>query len=144
MKKAAVAGLIIGAVYLLWKKYTPAAPLGIKVLFNGVRLSSGNVMTDFRVSNPTTSASVIQSIQGNLLVNGNTLGPLTGFSPVVVPSGSMNTAFSCLVPVSLLNGIIDIADLIAGNSGSPAVFQVAGVAAVDQRVVPLDLTYQIV
>jgi LEA14-like dessication related protein len=144
MKRIAVVAAAVGVGYLIWRKITPSAPLGIKLLFNGVRLSSGKIMADFKASNPTPVSSTIQAMQGTLLVNGNSLGPLTGFSPVTVPPSSVNTTFSCTVPVSLTNAITDIADLIAGNTGTPAVFQVDGLAAVDQRVLPLDLTYQIV
>ena len=143
-RRTAIIAGIIGLGYLLFRKYSKAAPLGLKLLFDGVRLSSGKVIADFTAQNLSDVSSTIYAMDGWLSVNGNALGQLTTITPISIPPGSTNSVFSVPVPVSILNAIIDIADLIAGNTGSPAVFRVAGYAAIDQRAVPLDLTYQVV
>ncbi len=144
MKKVLfLAALVILGLDLV-RKTSAAVPLGTRILFEGVRLSAGKVIADFTAQNLSEVSSTIQSMTGRLLVNGNDLGPLTDFATVSVPPGSLNSTFTCTVPVSILNGIVDIADMIAGNSGSPVVFRVTGFAAIDQRAVPLDLVYQVV
>jgi hypothetical protein len=131
-----------GLFYLLINRKSSPAPLGLTVLLTGITFPNGTITATFSVQNTGSTTAVVSAATGRLFMNGNELGPLTGFTPFTY-AGPNTGLFTMAVSVSALNAVIEVSDLVLGQTGTPVVFHAVGELTVNDKQVPLDCIHQI-
>jgi hypothetical protein len=130
-KKWLIGAGVALAAYLLWKKYSLAKNLSFA--FQGIAFPKGisnNIEMDFIANNPTTGTATINSVTGNVLVNGSNVASFTSFdqqkiaplsaSPIHVVAklglGIINVIFSRNLFTSGANYTINAVINVDGNA----------------------------
>ena len=130
--------LILG--YIGYRKYLLSQSISVffKGLdFGGMSFLSPTVNLQVQVNNPTTTTSEIQSITGDLVIDGANVGTVYGITPVVINKGA-NTVN---IPVTI--SYIGIGDLIQKFNTKGFKLNFTGKMVVDYIPFPLNFDYVI-
>jgi LEA14-like dessication related protein len=124
--------------YVLYEKYVLSKTFSVffkDLDFSNMSLSNPAVNLVVQVNNPTPVTAEIQSIRGDLIVDGVTVGTVLGITPTV-----LNTGSSLLkIPVTL--SYSGVADLIQKYKSINFDYKFTGTILVDYISLPLNFGY---
>lgn len=108
-------------------------------LAKGVTMQNGFLQLTLGIQNPTSNALTIQSLAGNILVNGSAFGNISNFVPTVIAANSetdmvLNIAAS---PLGIAAGLVNELE----SSGTNLSVAAQGVANVNGQPIPVSLTF---
>lgn len=133
--------LIAGGLYgLYWITEIGALANTVNILFQGVQFNGlTNLSVVLTVQNITNASVTVNSMTGNLLVNGNQLANLSFFNnPVTVPAnGSVNIPIQVSLSLLSLPGTVQ---QLLSMSGTTLTFNAVGNANVSNLILPFNLS----
>jgi hypothetical protein len=146
MKLLPTLALIAGGAFVLSKMATANVASRLNFVLGGISTSFSGinpiVTVNLIVQNPTSGSFTVNSIVGNVLVNGALIGNISMFTPVQIPAnGQVPLPLNILLnPVQVLT---DVLNLLAGTAGSQVVVIVQGTANVDNLTIPIAIQYNL-
>jgi len=142
MKNSTALLLAAGGLALIYGSRVATGVNTVNFVLNGVDLSDiTNIKLQFLVQNVSNATGVLNSLSGNITVNGNDLGNISDFNPVTIPPNSQQP-----INISLRPDLISLPQTIAaliqqnGSGNNDLNFEVTGNANVNGIVLPFDLT----
>lgn len=139
--------LLIGAAAIAYYLFTFQKAIGqliyninnTSIKFNG--LSPVLVLT-VQVSNPSNTTFSITNIVGNVTMNGNNLGSVLDFTPVII-APSAQTSMTIDVNMSLTGDAADLISLITNETGNAITIVFTGFVTANNVQAPITLTNKI-
>ena len=142
MKNSTALLLAAGGLALIYGSRVATGVNTVNFVLNGVDLSDiTNIKLQFLIQNVSNATGVLNSLSGNITVNGYDLGNISDFNAVTIPPNSQQPVNISLRP-DLISLPQTIAALIQDNgSGNNALnFEIIGNANVNGIVLPFNLT----
>jgi Late embryogenesis abundant protein len=143
MKPVTIAVLAVGA-YLLYQGYEMAAGTGtMQIIFSGLNINGPlNYTATLTIQNISNVPITVNSMTGNILINGNQLASISAFGtagqPAVTVPPNGQTQVNVNVLPSLLSLPGDVAQLLSGG-GQSVDFTAAGNANVSGLIIPFSV-----
>lgn len=112
---------------------------GIQLGFVG---TTPTVTLSIAIQNPTGSSFTINSIVGNVFLNGSFIGNVSSFvTTAIPPNGQVTLPVTVLLNISQV--ISDIIHVIDGSAGIQALIELQATANIDNLAFPLDVSYKL-
>lgn len=146
MKLLPAIGLTIGGLYILSKITAVGAASRLNFVITNVNVTTSGIsvilQVTVQVQNPTNSGFTINSLVGNVLLNGTLIGNASSFNQVSI-APNQQTPLMLTVVLSAIATVNDIVNILSGSSGVHAVVAINGTANVDNLPIPVNLQYQV-
>ena len=124
--------------YVLYEKYVLSQTFSVffkDLDFSNMSLTNPSVNLVVQVNNPTPVTAEIQQIKGDLVVDGQTVGPVLGITPTTLQTGSSDLK----IPVTL--SYTGVAALLEKYQSTSFNYKFTGTIMVDYIVLPLNFGY---
>jgi len=124
--------------YVLYEKYVLSKTFSVffkDLDFSNMSLTNPAVNLIVQVNNPTPVTAEVQSIRGDLIVDGVTVGTVLGITPTVLNTGSSFLK----IPVTL--NYSGVADLIQKYKSINFNYKFTGTIMIDYISLPLNFGY---
>lgn len=131
------------AWYLFGNVARAAASQTLQFVPAGVSFSGSKLNFKINVQNPSNTSIKLNSLSGQLSVNGETVGTVSSFTITDVRAMAI-TPVTLTLSVSLFGAVALLYNVIQGNIASGASVNFKGYANVNGTMVPLNLTYKII
>jgi len=128
--------LLVG--YVLYEKYVLSQTFSVffkDLDFSGISLSNPSVNLVVQVNNPTPVTAEIQSIKGDLYVDGVNVGSVLGITPTVLQTGSSLLKIPVTLSYTGVSALIDKYNSTSFN------YKFTGTIMVDYISLPLNFGY---
>jgi len=128
--------LLVG--YVLYEKYVLSQTFSVffkDLDFSGISLSNPSVNLVVQVNNPTPVTAEIQSIKGDLYVDGVNVGSVLGITPTVLQTGSSFLKIPVTLSYTGVSALIDKYNSTSFN------YKFTGTIMVDYISLPLNFGY---
>ena len=128
--------LLVG--YVLYEKYVLSQTFSVffkDLDFSGMSLSNPSVNLVVQVNNPTPVTAEIQSIKGDLYVDGVNVGSVLGITPTVLQTGSSFLKIPVTLSYTGVSALIDKYNSTSFN------YKFTGTIMVDYISLPLNFGY---
>jgi len=128
--------LLVG--YVLYEKYVLSQTFSVffkDLDFSGMSLSNPSVNLVVQVNNPTPVTAEIQTIKGDLFVDGVMVGSVLGITPTVLQTGSSFLKIPVTLSYTGVSALIDKYNSTSFN------YKFTGTIMVDYISLPLNFGY---
>lgn len=139
MKTGTVILLAVGGLALYFYSELGITAASMNVVFDSVQIKSvTDYMIGLLIQNVSNSPIYVNSLAGDILVNGNELGNISDFSPITVNPNSQQVVQIEIKPslLSLPGTVIDLVN----NSGGNLNFTATGHMNIDNQVLPFNVS----
>lgn len=147
MNRLSAVALGVGAIWLLSKSAKASALTRMTFRLVGVSvggsLLSPELDLQILAQNATDTAVNIQSMTGDVFVNGSKVANLSSFQAFRLQANS-ETPFSVKARLNLAGSLTQILSILDGVGGTQAVVTIKGTINADGVVVPIDITYKLI
>lgn len=107
----------------------------------GIAVVGGAISVILGVQNPTSNSLAFQALSGSLVVNGNNVGNVASFQPLIILPNA-ETQIQLLITPNLLGIGSGILNLIEGNPGSSSFSaSLQATANINNTAVPVNVSF---
>lgn len=142
-KKLVLPGIAVAAWYYLSTKKAIGTLnyfiAGVGLGFDGM---TPILSIKMGIQNPSNAQFTINSFVGNISANGQDVGTLSAFNPIVIPASSQ-VFYTLYVRMNLVGIVADIVNLLEQKSGIAQTINLKGYVNASGIVAPVDLNYKI-
>lgn len=147
MKLLPKLALIGAGIFVAVKLVTANVINRLNFIVTGVQLgfqgTTPQVTIQIAIQNPTSSSFTINSIVGNVFLNGQFIGNVSSFQTTAIPpNGQVTLPVNVLLNVAQV--IADVIHIIDGSAGIQAMIEIQATANIDNLAFPLDVSYKLI
>jgi hypothetical protein len=126
------------AAWWLWSRATTLQSLNF--IPRGLAVVGGAISLIIGVQNPTNNSLQLNSLSGNLIMNGNAIGNVADFQPVLIGANN-ETQINLLVTANFFGIAAGALNAIEGNETSVINANLQGTANVNGTPLPVNITF---
>src|SRR6185312_2307111 len=139
------AGIIAAGIYFVTLEAKKAKSTmyfqNLKVLIGNVKFSGDSMIIELKIENPNTTAQVVRSIVGQVLVNNNPIGDINQYTTYTV-RGNNETIIPLVVKLNFLYLLSELTSMIQGKRNQ-VVLTFNGTINLNNAPTPLQIRYKL-
>jgi LEA14-like dessication related protein len=146
MRPLTAIALIGAGIFVLSKIATANIASRLNFVLGGVSASLSGltpvVTVNVVVQNPTSGSFTVNSLVGNISVNGTQIGNISMFVATVIPPNNQ-VQLPLTVILNPAQVLTDLLNLLTGNSGNQVIVSLDGTANIDNIPIPVSIQYNV-
>jgi LEA14-like dessication related protein len=133
--------LIAAGAFAAWWLWSRASTISnLNFIPRGLAVVGGAISLILGVQNPTNNAIQLNALSGNLIINGNAIGNVADFQPVVIAPNN-ETPINLLVTANFFGLAAGALNAIEGNETGTINATLQGTANINGTALPVNVTF---